>query len=263
MRQIKKEKNFPLVSIIMNCHNGEKYLKESIKSIINQSYKNWELIFWDNKSTDNTFRILKNFNDNRIKYFFSNKYDKLYKARNLAIKKSKGKFICFLDVDDLWKKKFIASHLNKFHKNKCDIVFSKFTIFNKNKKSQFLNEKNLLPSGKITQNLLNKYNIGILAVMLKKNIFNKHKFNKNYQIIGDFDFFIKLSIKYVFCCINTSLSKYRMHENNFTKKNLNIYIEEFKHWLKINEIKLKKLKFNLVPLKYYMFKLNLKYFLRR
>ena len=54
-------KKNPLVSIIMNCHNGEKYLKESIKSIINQSYKNWELIFWDNKSSDNSKKIIKKF----------------------------------------------------------------------------------------------------------------------------------------------------------------------------------------------------------
>ena len=53
----------PLVSIIMNCHNGEKYLKKSVSSIINQSYRNWELIFWDNKSSDNSAKILKNFKD--------------------------------------------------------------------------------------------------------------------------------------------------------------------------------------------------------
>ena len=63
----------PLVSIIMNCHNGEKYLKKSVSSIINQSYRNWELIFWDNKSSDNSAKILKNFKDKRIKYFYSKK----------------------------------------------------------------------------------------------------------------------------------------------------------------------------------------------
>ena len=54
-------KRFPLVSIIMNCHNGEKYLKESIKSILVQTYSNWELIFWNNKSTDNSEKIIKTF----------------------------------------------------------------------------------------------------------------------------------------------------------------------------------------------------------
>ena len=53
----------PKVSIIMNCHNGEKYLKKSISSVINQTYKNWELIFWDNKSTDRSEKIFKDFKD--------------------------------------------------------------------------------------------------------------------------------------------------------------------------------------------------------
>ena len=95
---------FPLVSVIMNCHNGENYLKKSVGSIINQNYKNWELIFWDNKSTDNSKKIIQKFRDKRIRYYHSNKFNTLYKSRNLAIKKTKGKYLCFLDVDDLWKK---------------------------------------------------------------------------------------------------------------------------------------------------------------
>ena len=58
----------PLVSIIMNCYNGEKYLEDSLKSIINQTYKNWELIFWDNKSTDNSKKIFKSYNAKYYSY---------------------------------------------------------------------------------------------------------------------------------------------------------------------------------------------------
>ncbi len=87
---MKKNLENKKVSIIMNCHNGEKYLNKSISSIINQSYKNWELIFFDNKSDDDSKKILKNFRDNRIKYFKSKKFLKLYEARNLAIKKAQG-----------------------------------------------------------------------------------------------------------------------------------------------------------------------------
>ena len=60
-----------LVSIIINCYNGEKYLKEAILSIKAQTYKNWELIFWDNRSHDNSRKIVKSFNDIRIKYFLA------------------------------------------------------------------------------------------------------------------------------------------------------------------------------------------------
>lgn len=63
----------PLVSIIMNCLNGQEFLEDALKSVLNQTYKNWELIFWDNKSTDNSEKILKSFKDKRIKYYFAKK----------------------------------------------------------------------------------------------------------------------------------------------------------------------------------------------
>ena len=97
-------KYFPKISIIMNCHNGEKYLSQSIKSILNQTYSNWELIFFNNKSTDNSSSIVKNIKDKRIRYFESKNFLKLYDARNKAINYANGKFIAFLDTDDLWAK---------------------------------------------------------------------------------------------------------------------------------------------------------------
>ena len=86
----------PLISIIMNCHNGEKYLKDSIKSILDQTYQNWELIFYDNNSNDKSKQIFFEFRDKRLKNFYSQKTLKLYKARNLAINQSKGTYISFL-----------------------------------------------------------------------------------------------------------------------------------------------------------------------
>ena len=80
-------KDKPLVSIIMNCFNGEKYLREAINSVLNQSYSNWELIFWDNLSKDKSAEIFKSFKDDRLKYYCSNTHtDILYKARNQALK---------------------------------------------------------------------------------------------------------------------------------------------------------------------------------
>ena len=87
--EIKEKK--PLVSIIMNCFNGELFLRDAIESLINQTYDNWELIFWDNKSNDKSIKIIKSFKEKRIKCFSSKKYHRLYKARNFAIKKTRGK----------------------------------------------------------------------------------------------------------------------------------------------------------------------------
>ena len=94
----------PLISVIINCFNGEKYLSETIKSVIGQTYENWELIFWDNQSTDNSREIFEKFDDNRLNYFYADSHTTLGQARNLAIAKSKGEWIGFLDTDDLWHK---------------------------------------------------------------------------------------------------------------------------------------------------------------
>ena len=103
MPSTKKKK---LISIIINCYNGEKYLTQTIKSVLRQTYRNWEIIFFDNNSKDNSVKIIKKFKDKRIKFYTSkNKFVlPLYRARNLAITKAKGEFITFLDVDDTWKK---------------------------------------------------------------------------------------------------------------------------------------------------------------
>ena len=145
----------PLVSVIMNCHNGEIYLKESINSLINQTYKNWEMIFWDNASTDNSKKILDKFNDERIKYFKSNKFTSLYEARNLSIEKAQGEYISFLDTDDLWIKDKIEKQIYFLEKNKeYKIVYSNFFVLDENKNKKYIRHKISLPSGSITQSLL-------------------------------------------------------------------------------------------------------------
>ena len=76
-----------LVSIIVNCNDGEKYLEKCILSILGQTYKNFEIIFFDNYSLDKSKKIINNFNDKRIKYYYSGNKLSLYDARNKAIEK--------------------------------------------------------------------------------------------------------------------------------------------------------------------------------
>jgi|TARA_Y100000389_G_scaffold142831_1_gene140921 glycosyltransferase involved in cell wall biosynthesis len=251
-------KKAPLVSIIMNCHNGEKYLRQSIKSILNQNYKKWELIFWDNKSTDNSKKILFSFKDKRIKYYKSKKFTSLYKARNLAIKKAKGKYLSFLDTDDWWFKKKLNQQINLINNNnKINFIFSNVYRYNHKDKKKKLHFNNKIPDGKITQYLLNNYKVGILTVLINKKFFLKKKFNQNYNIIGDFDFFINLSIKENFYCIQKPLAYYRVHDNNYSKRT-KIYTNELGNWLKINSKRLKKKGYSLNSINYHYYKLKLK-----
>ena len=222
----------------MNCHNGEKFLEQSLSSVLKQSYKNWELIFWDNKSNDSSKKKFLKFKDKRFYYFFSKKHNKLYKARNLAIKKSRGEYVCFLDTDDIWKTSKLKKQVNFLNKNKkVALVYTDYLIMKNSKIIGKISKSKLLYSGEITQNLLDNYNIGILTIMIRKKILKKIKFNNKLDIIGDFDLMLKISRSHLIGSIQKALAVYRIHENNYSKKKMNIHIKEIRKWIEINKKK--------------------------
>ncbi|WP_248912369.1 glycosyltransferase family 2 protein [Gelidibacter algens] len=96
--------NNPLVSIITACYNSEKYISDTILSVLNQTYQNWELLLVDDFSADKTISIITNFEkrNDRIKLFQLPKNSGAAVARNRAIEEANGRFIAFLDSDDRW-----------------------------------------------------------------------------------------------------------------------------------------------------------------
>ena len=226
-----------LVSIIVNCYNGEKYVSRCLKSIFSQTHKNFEIIFWDNLSTDKSQNELKKFKDKRIRYFKSKKFLKLYEARNFAINKAKGDYIAFLDIDDTWEKKKLQLQLKKIINTNSDVCFSNHFI--KKKTTRIFKAR--LSSENIFNQILNENPISILTVMIKKDVFKKLKysFNPKYEIIGDFDFFFRISTKLKFCCINEPLATYYIHNSNLSIKKLDVEISEFRYWINKNKLILK------------------------
>ena len=228
----------PLVSIIINCLNGEKYLKQALRSVLNQTYKNWEIIFWDNCSTDNSSKITKSFKNKKIKYYKAKKISKLYEARNLAIKKAKGKYVSFLDVDDFWFPKKLEKQINLFNKNKkLTLVYTNQYLLKEKTKKKSIYSKKILPSGLITQEILDNYKIGILTTLIKREYFNKNSFNNKREIIGDFEFFVNLSTNKFIGCIQEPMACFRIHEKNISRNKITLFIKELENWLKKNKDK--------------------------
>lgn len=250
-----------LVSIIINCHNGAKFLGKAINSVVKQTYDNWEVIFWNNKSTDKSEQIIKNFKDNKIKYYESKKYLKLYEARNEAIKKTKGKYICFLDCDDWWDRNKIKLQLDELVLNKSNIIYSNYYLFNQEKKYKKLYSKMYLPSGYITEKLLKKYTIAMSSVMISSKFLKKKLFNNMYEVIGDFDFLIRASISNRILCVQKPLVFARIHKKNFSTIRRDLHISELKNWLKYNYKLLKNFRIFLNYQKFYLFKLEFKRFI--
>lgn len=230
-----------LVSVIMNCHNGETFLREAIQSVLKQKYKKWELIFWDNNSIDDSAEIFKSYKDKRLKYYFRKKKASLYESRNSAIKKAKGEFIAFLDQDDIWLPNKLSLQIKKFSNPNVGLVYGKFFKMNENsffRKKRLMTAKNL-PEGYITKDLLKNYSVYLLTIMLRKKFLNKAKiFKTQYNLLADLDFVLRFSLKYKFAAVQEVIAIYRQHKNQMQKKYYKEKSTQFSTWY--NELISKK-----------------------
>lgn len=239
------ENSKPLVSIIINCFNGSKFIEKALLSALNQNYTNLEIIVWDNQSTDNSKEIVKRYNDKRIKYFYAPEHTLLYEARNLAIEQSKGELLAFLDCDDWWKEDKILKQVIKFQSDEYAVVYSNMRlVFDKETRfgkrinklvckflsRDYIRNHYAQKEGFILNEILNKYIVGLPSIMINRKYFSG--FDERFHIIGDMDFVVKAAAKYKFGYINECLAFYRVHGSNESFKKRKLQIEEWKTWLK-------------------------------
>jgi len=205
----------PLVSILMNCYNGEEYLRQAIESILAQSYINWEVIFWDNCSTDSSAQLYKEILDPRLKYFLGSEHVPLYEARNNALGVANGELIAFLDVDDAWCPTKLERQIALFEDPSVDVVYTNYETINVKKNKRFVTHKGL-KSGRILGELLKTYQVGILTLMLRARVLNNlsKKFDSRFQIYGDYDLILRLSVNHNIVAIDEPLATYVLHGKN-------------------------------------------------
>ena len=211
--------DYPEVSVIMNCFNGDKYLHEAIDSVYSQTFDNWEIIFWDNASTDNSPHIARSY-DSKLRYFRGEKTVPVGGARNFAIQKARGQYIAFLDCDDLWYPSKLAKQVPLF-KNNPDIgvVYSDCDIIDENGK---ITSKNVMNGqfyeGDVFVSML-RYIINPAwptVVMRKLSIESVGGF-ANYSHADDLDIFLKIAYISPFAAVKEVLASYRVHLNQSSK----------------------------------------------
>lgn len=240
-------KKKPLVSIIMNCFNGEKYLIDSLKSVRDQNYKNWELIFYDNSSTDSSKDILLNYQkkDKRFKYFKSKKKEKLGLARLNAFNKTKGIFFLFLDCDDYLLSSKLTLQIKLFKNTLVGAVYSNSIFFSKFFQKRIYKKNQITRENSEFYKLVENYNISFDTVIFKKEAVEKlsHSLDPKFDLIHDLDIIIRLSKVYKIIYCPKALSYWRAHysstSNNaylkfvkekkiFEKKIINLYFKDIK-----------------------------------
>jgi len=246
-----------LVSIVIPTYNHAKFISKALKSVIDQTYENWEAIIIDNESVDETYKLINNFNDPRIKYFKISNDGVIAKSRNLGIKEAKGDWIAFLDSDDWWTKDKLEVCLSKISKN-VDFIYHAHEYVNKSK-SFF--KKKIIKGRELKKPILNDLLIGTItkgsqisnsSVIVRKNILIKiGGLNENKILVGsdDFDTWLRIAqITDQFLFINKRLSYYLFHDANTSNKNMSIsqrlvvknFMHLFNNQQKLNlEIKLR------------------------
>ena len=227
--------NKPLVSIIVNCFNGEKYLRQALDSVLAQTYENFEIVFWDNQSTDSSAGIYCGYGDGRLHYFYAPTHTVLYEARNYAVAKARGDFLAFLDTDDWWEPEKLEKQLALFANPAVGLVYGNYWLENERKGTCSLACQGKLRRGDMLSSLLEESPVGLLTIVVRRAAFSSlpYGFNSKYHIIGDFDFLVRLVAKWQFDYVADAIAHYRWHGGNesMTPRGRSLVATELHDWV--------------------------------
>ena len=191
--------NGPLVSIIIPCFNRETLVSETLDSIISQSYENWECILVDDRSTDDTYKILKEYEkkDTRFKAILRNENQNkgANSCRNIGVSKSKGNFIVFFDSDDLMTIDHLKIKLETILSNNYDFAITRTKYFNN---PENINPMNYRDLGKVEINAENfitkKINWITFDIIIRSITAKKIKFTEKNASAEEYNYFCKLLV---------------------------------------------------------------------
>ena len=203
------------ISVIVTTYNRPKLLKETLQSILNQTYVDFELIVVDNNSNYDFFKLIESFNDNRIIAYQNENDGVIAVNRNFGIKKSKGQYIAFCDDDDTWTFDKLESQLKYLKNDKFDLVYSNTKLIFENGSIKFTNFTNINSLSK----LLKQNHITLSSVIVKKSpslFFNE---NKNFITVEDYELWIRLiqqGLRFKF--VEKPLVNWRVLNNSMSQK---------------------------------------------
>ena len=199
----------------MNCHNGERYLDEALQSVLSQTYPYWNLVFWDNQSTDRSAEILNSFKDSRIDYFLSTELTTLGEARSLAWPYLTGDLIAFLDADDVWKANKLEKQVPCFEDQEIGLVISNTEFFNDGVSRPLFSAKHP-QSGYVFDQLILDYFISLETLIVRRKAIEDlpYAFDQDFSFIADFDLCLRIADKWKLSYVPEVLGGWRVHNSS-------------------------------------------------
>jgi glycosyltransferase involved in cell wall biosynthesis len=210
----------PLVSVIMNCLNCERYLQEAIDSVYAQTYLNWEIIFYDNASSDSSADIAQ-CHDSRLHYVRGDATIPLGAARNEAISRAQGDLVAFLDCDDRWLPVKLEQQVALFLKYPdVDFAYANFFFTRPGGARLHLGFKRKQPQNRVFGKFLIYFPVNLQTVMIRKSALDKlsELFDISLDLAEDYDLFLRLLYAAKAAYMDQPLAIYRMHSGMSTTR---------------------------------------------
>ena len=213
----------PRVSVLMNCRNGAEYIQEAVDSLLAQTYADWELVAWDDGSTDETRTILRSYRDSRIRVVHSSKSESLGHSRRLAIEACRGEWVAFLDQDDLWTPGKLARQVEVADQHPaCTIIYGRSLRFGASahwKEYDHRHEWSALPEGRIFEQLFtDSCFICMSSAMLRASaIAAVPRIPDHIHLTPDYYLYLTLARTSTAYAVQDPVCLYRCHKGNLTK----------------------------------------------
>lgn len=224
------------VTIVMAAYNASNFIADSITSVLNQTYRNFELLIINDGSTDDTETIINSFNDQRIRVIKNKRNYGLIESRNIALSEAKGKFIAILDSDDVAVPHRLETQLNAFKKNpQLAVVGSRAIIIDQN--GNETGEKLDVFTGidKIKVTLFFENTIVHSSTMIRTEVFREFNGYQGIPLIEDYDLFFRISQKYPIENLADYLVKYRIHATNISSQKRD-QLDQALYYFKIQQL---------------------------
>lgn len=217
------------VSVVINVLNGAETLGVALESALTQDEVEIEVVVWDNGSTDGTGDVVRSFSDQRIRYFRSTETVPLYAARNLAIAQCTGDFVAFLDSDDWWSHDKLKKQVKLFCPE-IGLVYSNFFLVNEVTRTTKRYTRRSLPTGRIYSKLLKRYRVGLLTIVVRRELLRCLMFDPTLEIIGDFDFVMAIAKEQEIACCQEYLGWSRFNGGNESERKKTQHLKELVLW---------------------------------
>ncbi|HCR77415.1 glycosyltransferase [Chryseobacterium sp. APV1] len=215
-----------LVSIITPSYNSAEFIEETIQSVLNQTYENWEWLISDDRSQDNTVELIRKYNDPRIKLHVLEKNGGAGNARNKSLERAEGRYIAFLDSDDFWYPEYLEEMIGFMDKNNAELVYCNYSRCDEHTMEPVL--KDFEADTIVTfSNLLKTCRLAPVSTMYDTKRVGKFFFpvkSKREDHVMWLNLLKKIPKGYP---LNKTLAKYRMRENSVSRKKKNIIRDQY------------------------------------